>query len=126
MGLDKDDIKALIAILQKGLTEDDTVQPSPKITKTTTKKASTKKRRGKVEADNSDNKFISMGFHKLHKEDCEIDKKLAQSPRTPRREKVEFVDVVCRSCGRKEKINPVLLYDSIDRYKCNTCATSPG
>lgn len=126
MGLEKEDIMALIAILQKGLTDEP--KEKTKTTKADNKvvKPKTKKKRGKVEAESGVNKFVSMGFDRLHKEDCEIDRKLSQSPRTPRREKFEFIDVICRSCGKKEQINPALLYDSADRYKCNKCSTSPG
>lgn len=128
MGLEKEDIMALIAILQKGLSDDNTeVNKTSKTSKQTNKpKVKEKKKRGKVEADNNTNKFVSMGFDRLHKEDCDIDRKLAQSPRTPRRDKFEFIDVVCRSCGKREQINPALLYDSVERYKCNRCSTSPG
>lgn len=124
MGLEKDDIKALIAILQKGLSDEDNTDVE-KPTKVSQQKPE-KKKRGRVSAENTSNKFISMGFTNLHKEDTAIDKILSQSPRTPRRRKFEYLNVTCRSCGKKEKISPALLHESPDRYKCNTCSTSAG
>lgn len=124
MALEKEDIMALIAILKKGLDEE-----APEVQAKPTKKKKTeptKKKRGRVSAENSDNKFLSMGFDKLHKEDTAIDKILAKSPRAPRRKKFTYLNVTCRSCGKKEQISPSLLYETPDRYKCNTCSTSAG
>lgn len=133
MGLDKDDIKALIAILQKGLQDDTDVVSEPKQNAPVTpvKKSGPRQRKSKVGAkepeQSSENKFLSMGVAHLHKEDSEIDKLLSRnSSRTPRARKFSTIDVVCRSCGKKDTINPVLLYDAPDRYKCNNCSTSAG
>ena len=125
MALDKDDIKQLIAILQKGLVDDqddkqETIEEEPK-----PKKNKIKTKQRKVQT-NSKKEFLNMGIAHLHKEDRAIDKALSKFPPTPRRRAFRTIDVTCRSCGKKETINPSLLYDSADRYKCNTCCSSPG
>lgn len=127
MGLDKDDIMALIAILQKGL-QDDEPQDKKKTQSTKTKKSkiTNKTTRNKKFSGQEENKFLSMGVKDLHKEDTTIDKLLSKGPRAQRTRKFNVIEVKCRSCGKTEKINPVLLYDSVDRYKCNVCCTSPG
>lgn len=131
MALDKDDIKALIAILQKGLQDDEPDEQKDK-PKTQVKKNGPKQRKTKVgskntESDYAENKFLSMGVAHLHKEDTAIDKILSKnSSRTPRTRRFTTINVTCRSCGKKESINPALLYDTPDRYKCNTCSTSAG
>lgn len=72
------------------------------------------------------NKFDQMMEAKLHKEDAEIDKALAVYGPTPRQRKFEPVKVTCRLCGKSEMVNPAVLSESKDRYKCNTCSRSPG
>jgi hypothetical protein len=123
MPLDNDDIKQLIAILQKGLVEDN--EPKEPSNKNKTNNISTKKTKS-ISQSNTENKFISMGFDSLHKEDVAIDKVLNKHPPTPRNRKFKQIDVKCRSCGKKETINSSLLYESPDRYKCNKCCSSPG
>jgi hypothetical protein len=121
MGLDNDDIKALIAILQKGLITDDSddepVNPkrkNPRSSRTTTKKK-------------SNNKFDSMPEFSMCKEDVEIDKKIRKPPPSLRNRPFNPIKVQCRVCGKKEKVAPSIL-DSmeIERYKCNKCATGVG
>lgn len=132
MGLDKDDIKALIAILQKGLQDDEPKESKPVQQETKPKiKSGPKQRKSKVGAkaveQTNENKFLTMGVAHLHKEDTEIDRLLSKkASKTPRSRKFSTINVTCRSCGRKETINPVLLYDTPDRYKCNSCSTSAG
>jgi hypothetical protein len=119
MGLDKEDIKQLIAILQKGLSDDgdddedleETVEP--KETKQKTRKTKRK------------NLFESMPEFRKHKDDVEIDKKLRVQPPTPRTRTYQPISVRCRVCGKEEKINPSLV-ESRERYKCNKCCASPG
>jgi hypothetical protein len=121
MGLDNDDIKALIAILQKGLTSDDDVPVKPK------KKQNQSKRKNKSVNDNDGtNLFDSMPDRNLHKEDIEFDKAVRKFPPPPRNRSFKPVSVVCRSCGKKEQVNPVLIHDSVDRYKCNKCSSNAG
>jgi hypothetical protein len=72
------------------------------------------------------NKFDQMMEAKLHKEDIEIDKALSVYGPTPRQRKFEPVKVLCRLCGKSEMVNPAVLSESKDRYKCNACSRSPG
>lgn len=121
---DPEQIKQLIAALQKLLpteeTEDDSDQEefSSKI-KTKTTRASRGRKKTK-------NKFMNMPEMRMHKEDAAIDKKLAQSPPTPRTRKFRPLSVRCRVCGKTEKINPSILPDTPDRYKCNKCSAIAG
>lgn len=75
---------------------------------------------------NTRNKFDDMPERRMHKEDIAIDKKLATQPPVPRARKFTLVKVSCRVCGKKEEVNPVLITDSIDRYKCNRCSGTAG
>lgn len=116
MGLDNDDIKALIAILQKGLESDGT--PSKKTNKSKPKQKTKKESRV--------NRFESMPENSMHKEDVAIDKKLTQSlSPTPRRDSFVPISAVCRVCHRTEMVDPSII-ESIDRYKCNKCSISAG
>lgn len=121
MGLDNDDIKALIAILQKGLTSDDSDhEPAkPKRKSVKSPKTTIKKKQN--------NKFDNMPEFNMCKEDIEIDKKIKKPPPSIRNRAFEPIKVQCRICGKKEKIAPNLL-DSMEaeRYKCNKCATGAG
>ncbi len=72
------------------------------------------------------NKFVDMIEMNMHKEDVIIDQKLAKHPPTLRSRAFRLISVICRICGKKEEINPALLHDSIDRYKCNKCCSSAG
>lgn len=111
-------IKQLIGLLQSLLPQDDQTNSVAKTKAKKTKKPKTK-------ADN--NKFLSMPEMSMHKDDTvKFDKKVVVQPPTPRVRTYTSIEVVCRSCGKKEKINPALLADSVDRYKCNTCSTSAG
>lgn len=117
MALDNEDIKQLIAILQRGLeSEPKEDAPKPKT-----------KRKTKDTNSNSTNKFLQMPESRMHKEDVKIDKLLNKNGPTPRlRTQFKPIEAKCRSCGKVEKINPGLIHDSIDRYKCNVCSTSAG
>jgi hypothetical protein len=121
---DPEQIKQLIAVLQNLLPKDQNTQPStndePKVPDHNIK---TKTRKLKAE---HYNKFDDMAESSMHKSDSLIDKKLSVHPPSPRTRQFETVDVKCRSCGKDEKINPVLLPDSTDRYKCNKCSTMAG
>jgi len=125
MALNNEDIKQLIAILQKGLTDSDEHVDMDKPKNKPRNNIKTKKIKITDQEDN-ENKFISMGFHNLHKEDIQIDKMLQKNPPTPRSRKFNKVDVRCRVCGKTESINSSLLYEATDRYKCNKCCSSPG
>jgi len=128
MALSNDDIKQLIAILQKGLVSEDTnnenIEPSKP--KKTHKKSALKNKSVKVVESYHDNQFLTMGVKDLHKEDSEIDKALRKFPPTPRTRQFKPIDVVCRSCGKRDKVSPSLIHESADRYKCNKCSSSAG
>lgn len=72
------------------------------------------------------NEFEKMAEFRMHKDDCAIDKKLCSNPPVARMRDFEFIDVVCRVCGKQESIAPALLFDSPSRYKCNNCSTQSG
>ena len=73
-----------------------------------------------------ENKFDSMAEKNLHRADIEIDKKLNKYGPTPRTRTFKTVKVTCRVCHKTEEVNPAILTDSADRYKCNACARSAG
>lgn len=125
MPLNNDDIKQLISILQKGLLPE-TSNIDDKPTTKSVKKSKIKTKKTKTVNSDTGNKFVSLGFHNLHKEDIAIDRALNKNPPTPRNRQFQTINVQCRVCGRKESINPSLLYESPDRYKCNRCSSSPG
>jgi transposase-like protein len=67
-----------------------------------------------------------MPERNMHKKDTIIDKKLWENlPVSDRTRQFQTVEVKCRSCGKTESVNPVLV-DSVERYKCNRCSTSAG
>jgi hypothetical protein len=112
MGLNEDDIRQLIAILSKGLSDE---QPTPK-TKTSRKTKKTPANK---------NKFEKMPEFSMCKEDLEFDKKIRKPPPTIRNRPFDFITAQCRVCGKQEKVAPSLV-ESIERYKCNKCATGAG
>lgn len=126
MALNNDDIKQLIAILQRGLeseqtTEDSEVEP----VKSTPKKKTSNRTSGGTKKKSFVNKFDKMAEFNMCKEDVEIDKKIRKPPPSERKPPFEYVKVQCRVCGKKEKVAPTLV-ESIERYKCNKCATGAG
>lgn len=74
----------------------------------------------------TENKFDKMAEKNLHRSDIEIDKKLNKYGPTPRTRKFKTINVICRVCGKKEEVNPAVLTDTPDRYKCNACSRSAG
>jgi hypothetical protein len=120
MGLDNDDIKALIAILQKGLSDNDesesSITPKPKKKPVKPKTISKKK---------SLNKFEAMPEFNMCKSDSDFDRKVIRQPPTLRKEPFKYIDAQCRVCGKKESVAPDFI-ESIDRYKCNKCSTGAG
>lgn len=112
-------LQELISLLSSLLPDDteDDEQYSDSPIKNNNKKLDIKKKR--------QNKFSDMPESKMHREDIEIDKKLAKYPPTVRNRPVDFVEVTCRVCGKTEKISANVV-DSRERYKCNNCSTSPG
>lgn len=112
---DPEKIKDLITLLSSLLPQQEQTANTTEVI--ATKKINTKQKR--------ENHFLSMPEAKMHKEDCEIDKKLQKYPPTVRNRPINYVDVRCRVCGKSENIAESLV-DSVDRYKCNNCSRSPG
>jgi len=124
MGLDNDDIKALIAILQKGLTTDAEDDVEIKKPKTKSRKSSSKSSQSKKK---NINRFDIMPEFNMCKEDLEIDRKIKKPPPSLRNRTFDPVKVQCRVCGKKETVAPSILSSmETERYKCNKCATGAG
>jgi len=135
-------IKNLISILEALLpkkdneTNNNDVKPKKnKIKQTSPRKQNnissaikTKGGRRAFQKDNTSvNKFEKMTEFNLHKEDIAVDKLLSKAPPVARnREEVEPILVNCRICGKKESVNPSLIFESVARYKCNNCSTQSG
>lgn len=117
-------IQQLINALQALLPKNETDNKKSSKNKNNIKTKKTKS--GKNNDEDHENKFLSMPEMNMHKSDTKIDKKLAQQPPTPRNRPFKYIDVACRSCGKKEKVNPKILPESADRYKCNNCSTNAG
>jgi len=123
MALEKEDIMALIAILQKGLTDDDSELQYEEKVATKTKG---RKKRSAPKTKEKPNKFDQMSERNMHKSDTAIDKKLWGNNRpSDRGRPSEIVNARCRVCGKTETVSAALIADS-DRYKCNKCATTSG
>lgn len=114
-------IKQLISVLQNLLPKDEEAEEEPNPT-IKTKSCSSKKSKKKAPK----NKFLDMPERNMHKSDTAIDKLLNKQPPTPRTREFVPVDVRCRVCGKTEAVNPAMIPDSVDRYKCNKCAGSAG
>lgn len=72
------------------------------------------------------NRFVDMPESTMHKEDIAIDRKLNVREPVARTRQFRPIGVQCRVCGRKENVNPALIPESLERYKCNKCSSSPG
>lgn len=128
MPLDNDDIKQLIAILQRGLTQNDSdteEEEDRPVKKTRAKKTPSRGAKKKAAKPKRVNMFDQMAESRMHKEDVVIDKKIRRGTPTLRRDTFKPLRVSCRVCGRTEEIDPSII-EGIDRYKCNKCAISPG
>lgn len=127
MGLNNDDIKALIEILQKGLESDEEPQATIKTPKTRAKKSTTKKKNNinNKQSKKSTNKFLTMREKDMHKADTLIDQKLKVAPLTERTRQFKPIHVQCCVCGKQEDVNPVIMQDR-SRYKCNKCSATAG
>ena len=119
-------IKLLIDVLQSLLPSNNQTNDKTKSKAQKKRKSNNIKSKKLDRQNNEDNKFLSMGVKDLHKEDTIIDKALRKFPPTPRNRSFKPISVICRSCGKKELVNPVLIHDSADRYKCNKCSSSAG
>ncbi len=121
-------IQLLISVLQSLLPTNNSGASSKKKATKPKNKNKTNNIRSKTRTldINEENKFLTMGVKDLHKEDAAIDRALSKFPPTPRNRSFKPMSVTCRSCGKKESVNPVLIHDSPDRYKCNKCSSSAG
>jgi lysyl-tRNA synthetase class I len=118
-------IKQLIASLQTLLPpEDKPKEKKPAKNSHNIKTKTTKS--GRQNTEEATNKFLDMPEKNMHKSDSKIDKKLNRYPPTPRNRPYQSIEVRCRSCGKTESVNPKILPESADRYKCNKCSSSPG
>lgn len=90
------------------------------------KKTTTRKRTSVAQKEKDNNRFLSMNEFNMYKENPNTAKKLYNQPPMQRRSGKNLVDVVCRTCGKREKVSSALLYNGVERYKCNKCSTSPG
>lgn len=116
MALDENDIKQLIAILQKGLSDN---------TETPTKKTNRRSPKTKTSKPKTKNKFDDMPEFNMCKEDLDFDRKVKKPIPSARVRSYEPIKVRCRVCGKDEKVAPDLI-ESIERYKCNKCSTGAG
>jgi lysyl-tRNA synthetase class I len=118
--LTPDQIKQMITMLQNMLPNSTEQDAEPPINHNVIKTANKKPKASGI------NKFDEMAEKRMHKDDIEIDKKLSKYAPTPRTRQFKQIQVTCRVCGKTETVNPVLLYDTPDRYKCNGCSGSAG
>lgn len=118
-------IKQLIAMLQNLLPKEKETVPKKSKPKASSK-IKTKTRRLTNKEEQQTNLFLEMPEMGMHKSDTNIDKKLCRHPPTQRNRAYESIKIVCRVCGKSESINPMILPDSSDRYKCNKCSSSSG
>lgn len=119
-----DQIKAMINMLQSMLaqTGNDNDETKP-IASSKKKKVHNK---SKPQKPKRPNKFMDMPEMHMHKEDILLDKKLSVQPPVPRARPFTLIRVICRVCGKTEEVNPNLIHDGVDRYKCNKCSSSAG
>jgi hypothetical protein len=125
--LSPDQIKAMINMLQTMLNsqssnqdQNDAEEPDNQVDVLNTKRVKSNR------SVTRQNKFTNMPEMNMHKDDVAIDKKLKVQPPVPRARPFKLLKVVCRVCGRNDEINPALLVESPNRYKCNNCSTSAG
>ena len=121
--LSENQIKQMIDMLKNMLPEESDSVPEPK---ENTESESPIRTRGSRRPQFIENKFDSMAEKNLHKADIEIDKKLNKYGPTPRTRKFKTIKVTCRVCGKTEEVNPAVLTDTPERYKCNACSRSAG
>lgn len=126
MALSNNDIQQLIAILQRGL--DNNQDTNEAVETTPSRKRTTKTTKDKKQTSNKNkrtNKFENMPEFNMCKEDLEIDRKIRKPPPSERKAPFQYLKVRCRVCGKEDNVAPDLI-ESIERYKCNKCATGAG
>lgn len=125
---DKEQLKNLINLLQTVVDIQENAKDVDKKSQpnNATNKIKTKKPRKAIQTKEDTNRFESMSEFHMHKSDSAVDKKLSSQPPVARSRQFEMVDVVCRVCGKRESVNPVLVHEGASRYKCNTCSKNSG
>ena len=126
INLDPQQIQQMIIMLQSMLPHTEEDQPNKEVKATKKPKAKNNTQKQTKSKKERENKFDSMTEARMHKEDIAIDKKLSILPPVPRARPFELVNTICRVCGKKEKVNPVLITEGVDRYKCNKCSAGAG
>ncbi len=125
--VDTDKLKQLLYAMIETLDGDNSPSPSPE---TETPQESPNKQVvnnvRKKKYGTQENLFLSMPEKDMHKNDVEIDKKLAPKQLTARNRRSTEVDVKCRVCGKQQTISQSLITDGVHRYKCNDCSRSSG
>lgn len=126
LGNNPEQIKQLIGLLQKLLPENNGNDSSNE--QEAEESASVMRTRGQKSRSKTKqtNKFLTMREKDMHKDDIRIDKLLCKNGPVARTRDFSLIKVTCRVCGKTEEINPVLLFDAPNRYKCNNCSTSAG
>lgn len=126
LGNNPEQIKQLIGLLQKLLPENNkTDSPEQEEVDETASVMRTRGQKSRSKTKHT-NKFLAMREKDMHKDDTKIDKLLCKHGPTARARDFSLIKVACRVCGKTEEINPVLLFDAPNRYKCNNCSTSAG
>jgi len=124
LGKNPEQIKQLIGLLQQ-LLPDHNTEESSENTEEFSPVMRTKGQKSRSKTKHT-NKFLSMREKDMHKDDTKIDKLLCQSGPVARTRDFSMIKVTCRVCGKTEEINPSLLFEAANRYKCNNCSTSAG
>lgn len=117
-------ISLLSSLLDKSEEAEQSVVEEPPKKKTARKRTS--KKTAKKAVKQSSNKFDSMTESGMFKENPDVAKKLYSNPPIKRRPKKNLVKARCRICGKEEQIPASLIYNGLDRYKCNRCSSSAG
>ena len=120
-----EDLQKLISLLQTMVDEDSDTKDNNEEPESSPMKTRSRKAAESSSRKTNKNKFLSMQEMNMHKEDTELQKKLSKHRPVPRNRGFEPLSVKCRVCGKSDKVNPALA-DSVDRYKCNACASSAG
>ena len=139
--MDKSDLKALLSELLEEVLEEKLEQITTKHERKAEKKTKYRRRKqqenNKSSNTNAKNSFDveTLGLSTAEK------KELAQASKSDKANNVHMkkekltnrrpsgkIEVRCRSCGKTEKVSPLLVYKDEDgyRYKCNRCSCSAG
>lgn len=124
LGKNPEQLKQLISLLQQMLPSD-TTEDSSDSSEEFSPVMRTKGQKSRSKTKHT-NKFLSMREKDMHKEDTKIDKVLCKNGPVARTRDFSMIKVTCRVCGKTEEINPSLLFEAPNRYKCNNCSTSAG